>query len=448
MRAFFSLFLIATATLCSVSCVSKDDGSDVLSSQQDAAVEAPADASPPPPPPEPTYNHYWILGQNPVETNIYLYAKNGATITFDGTIDTPTVINLPADQFSEFNAGALGYDQTGSEWFFLELFSDKDVLVSFDRSVQILTGENTFETQHGDAMHNKPPRELSTKLYFPLGGSGANDDILTAYAHQPTTMTVKAITNTGTEYTRTETFQGLFTSSTISTWISGVHAGYTLEIESDHPIAAALFDELPRYPQLYSGSGYYFGGAGQTELYTEYLHIRQTYDRYGTIYMPSATDVVFQDNLGQQVGDTFAFEAQASTFVRDSEIGFAPETHPLPYVVKVNGSVAFAHRSETPTATDVRDSAAFMGWNTSLANLEVYSELATDVRIYDGRTQTLLATWTLAANEARVQNVVELGFPADQPFLALIVADQPIYQQIQNSRYLRQYPGNLGPVID
>ncbi len=448
MWARLSLILIVIAPLVSVSCVSKDDGSSALPSPQDAAVVPPADATPPPPPPDPTYNHYWILGQNPMETNIYLYARNGATVTFDGTIDTPAAITLPADQFSEFNAGALGYDQTGSEWFFLELFSDQDVLVSFDRSVEIQTGETTFETQHGDAIHNKPPRELSTKLYFPLGGSGANDDILTAYAHQPTTMTVKAITNTGTEYTRTETFQGLFTSTTISTWLSGVSAGYTLEVEADHPIAVALFDELPRYPNLYNGSGYYFGGAGQSELHTEYLQIRQTYDRYATIYMPSVTDVVFQDRLGQQVGDAFAFEAQASTFVRDSEIGFDPAAHPLPYVVKLNGSVPFAHRSMTPTATDVRDSAAFMGWNTSLANLEIYSELANTVRIYDGRTQTLLETWNLSANEARVQNVAELGFPADQPFLALVVADEPIYQQIQNSRYLRQYPGNLGPVID
>jgi hypothetical protein len=157
---------------------------------------------------------------------------------------------------------------------------------------------------------------------------------------------------------------------------------------------------------------------------------------------------VFQNGFGVQVGSTFAFEAQASTFVRDSEVGFDEQAHPLPYVVTLNGSVPFADRSQTPTATDVRESAAFMGWNTTLANLEIYSEQATTVRIYDGRTQTLLATWNLAANATLVENVVDIGFPADQPFLALVVADEPVYQQIQNSRYLRQYPGALGPIID
>jgi hypothetical protein len=284
-------------------------------------------------------------------------------------------------------------------------------------------------------------------MYFALGGSGANDDILTAYAHQSTTMTVKAITNTGAEFTRTQTFQGLFTSSTISTWLSGVHAGYSLEVEADHPIAAAIFDELPRYPNLYNGSGYYFGGAGQTELYTEYLEIRQDYDRYATIYMPDATDIVWRDNLGVQVGNTYNFAAHASTFVRDTEVGFDPAA-PLPYVVKVSGNLPFADRAQTPTETDVRRSAAFMGWNTSLATLELYSEQANGVKIYDGRTLALLATWELAAHEAVVEKVVDIGFPADQPFLALVVADQPIYQEIQNSRYLRQYPGGLGPIVD
>jgi len=449
MRIQIPLILVVFASSLA-SCVSTNDGSDVIAAQ-DAGTPPSPDArpvTPPPPPPEPTYNHYWILGQNPVETNIYLYAKEGATITFDGTITTPSVVTLQADLFTEFNAGTLGYDQTGSEWFFLELFSDKDVLVSFDRSVEIQTGAATFETVHGDSIHNKPPRELSTHLYFPLAGSGANDDILNAYAHQPTTMTIKAITNTGTETLHTETFEGLFTSPRISTWLTGVNVGYSLEIETDHPIAAALFDELPKFPNLYSGSGFFFGGPGQTELHTEYLQIRQSYDRYSTIYMPSSSNVTFQDNLGVQVGNTMPFAAHASTFVRDSDIGFSANTHPLPYLVRVKSDTPFSDRSNTPAATDVLSSAAYMGWNTTLANLEIYTELANTIDIYDGRTQELIATLDLEANTAVVKNIVTLGFPADQPFLALIVAEEPVYQEIQNSRYLRQYPGSLGPVID
>ncbi len=449
MQTMVSLSLVVSA-LSIGACVSKDDGADEFGAVHDAATPPAADAipTPPPPPPEATFNHYWILGQNPAETDIYLYAKDGATITFDGTIATPAVVDVQADLFTELNAGALGYNQTGSEWYFLELFSDKDVLVSFDRSVEIEVAASTFETVHGDSLHNKPPRELSTHLYFPLGGSGANDDILNAYAHQPTTMTIKAVSNTGTEVFQTETFEGLFTSPRITSWLAGISTGYSLEIESDHPIAAALFDELPKYPNLYNGSGFFFGGAGQTELYTEYLQIRQDYDRYQTLYMPASTEIVFQDSLGAQMGDAFPFGAKASTFIRDSDVGFTAQTHELPYLVRVGGTAPFADRSLTPTATDVRKSAAFMGWNTSLATLEIYSELANTIDIYDGRTDTLIATLSLEANTTIVESAVDLGFPADAPFLALIVAEQPIYQQIQNSRYLRQYPGELGPIID
>ncbi len=441
MRSPATLFAILAATLGALACTQVT--TDPVEAPGPAAAP---DASPPPPPqpplpPEPLYTYYWVLGQDPSATNMFLYSKTGATVTFGGTIATPTDIELTADTFSEYNVGSLGYAQEGTEWFFLELTATDDLMVSFDRAVEVQVGEDSFETRHGDSLLNMPARELSQHLYFPLAGSGGGDDILVAYAHESTTMDVTIVSNTGYVTNTTKTFEGLLAFNPTST------TGYSLEISSDKPIAAMVADELPQHPHIYSGSGYYFGGAGQSELYDHYMQIRQAYGKYETFYTPSAAQLGFANAAGTPVGVAQPYAAKTGLFLRDAEVGFS-ETEPLPYVVRLLGDVAFANRNARPAETDIRASAGFMGWNTSLATIEVHTEQANIVRIYDGRTLDLLTTVNLAANEVWVQGAVDAGFPPDQPFLARIVADEPIYQEIQNSRYLRQYPGELGPTVE
>ncbi len=47
-----------------------------------------------------------------------------------------------------------------------------------------------------------------------------------------------------------------------------------------------------------------------------------------------------------------------------------------------------------------------------------------------------------------VANIAELGFAEDEPFLAVVVGDEPLYQEVKDSQNLRQYLGELGPSAD
>src|SRR5262249_1262735 len=115
------------------------------------------------------YTHYWILGQLPAQTTAYLYARNGAKGRFGGRIASPVPVDIPQDTFQSHNVGSLGYTQTETEWYFLEVTGDCPFMVNFDRVAQVLVAEDTFEDRHGDSIHDKPPTRLGQNLTFAFG---------------------------------------------------------------------------------------------------------------------------------------------------------------------------------------------------------------------------------------------------------------------------------------
>jgi len=393
------------------------------------------------------YTYYWILGQNPNQTTVYLYAKDGATVTFNGTIAAPVVVDIPADTFVWYNVGDLGYAQVGIQWYFLEMTSNNKTMVNFDRVVTIRTGSSTYEDCHGDMLHDKPPMELNTTHYYAWGGSGALDDILVMYAHETTNVTVRRYTNWGQTFTKIVTFSGLYVSNYIANWLgpsSPDWAPYGLKVIADKPIASALFDEWNWWPDPNSGSGYYFGEPGLTQLYNEYMNIYYKPD-YSTYYILTANNLSYKDEYGNPVGSSQYYAGETSKIVYHTDIGYDVSTPP--FLVHSKGTEAFMDSWKTPTATDIKNVAAYMGWNSSLANLEIYTDKDSNITIYDGRNYNIVKTFSMSANTIFVEALNSSGFNDNEPFLAVVASNVPVYQEVRIPYYIRQYPGELGPLL-
>jgi hypothetical protein len=322
--------------------------------------------------------------------------------------------------------------------------SDKPVMVNFDRAVYLKTGANKYEWRHGDPIHNMPMMNLSDIYYFPFGGSGAGDDRVLMYAHESTEVTVRMKGNSGGVRTKTVTINGLYDTGYLGTWLYDI-LGYSLMITSNKPIAAMCFDELPWWPNSVWKSGYFFAGAFYTELYDEYMHLHSSPLEYHNIYTTSSNIIEYYDSLGDHVG-TSTFPKETSTYVRFNTVGFSGT--PTPFLVHTVASNPYAGSRMSPTDWFFRPTAGFMGWNTSFGELGIYSDQDAHIRIYDGRDNTLITEFDMAANTIFREYLDAIGFEENQPFLMVVDSDVPIYQSVRIPNYLRPYPAEVAPPVD
>lgn len=394
------------------------------------------------------WTEYWLLGQLPDQTTVYVYARNGANITFGGTISSPKTVTVPPDTFTPLNAGTLGYAATGTQWYFLEATGDADFMMSGDRVVNI-PGWTTF---HGDELHDKPGHGLSTSYTFAYAQSGPADDKAVMYAPQQTTVTIHAYSNTGQVGSQQVSINGLYTSDYISSWLS-ISDGYGLTITADKPIAAALFDEIN--DSTHPTSGYFFGWLGQTQLYDEYMHIHYASvdtSAYHSLYVPQADSLTYYLMGGAQL-TTKTYTGETSEIVYHQPLGY--DITQVPYLVHYKATQGVADSYVTPTSTDVTAGAAYMGWNASLAQLEIYAASAASVEVYDGRNHALRGTFSVPAGTIFTKALTATGLAADTPFVVAVKSDVPVYQEVRMSNgvdynsadFLRQYPQYIGPVI-
>ena len=242
---------------------------------------------------------------------------------------------------------------------------------------------------------------------------------------------------------KVEVVTGLFVSPGLSSWL-GAADHFSYRVTADKPIAVGHFDD-------HLDSGYYFGAAGQTTLYDEYLHVH--YTQYGfpglrhDLYLSEATSITYHDVDGVQVGST-NYSGETATVVDHDTVGY--DSPAAQYLVHSVASKPFANDAHyvTPAATDIRDRAAYMGWNAGLAILEIVADAGATIEVYDGRNQQVVTSFDVGAGEVFSANLDTLGFAPDEPFLASVVANVPVYQQIRIPQfYLRQYPAALGPEI-
>jgi hypothetical protein len=412
-------------------------------------------------PEKPDYTSYWFIGEDAANTTVYIYAKQETDVVFSGTNNPDITVEVGPREFANFNVGDLGYG-IDVRWFYLEMNSDNPVMTVIDKEILIKTGENKFQTQHGDRTGARPATDLQTQYYIANGDSGSEDDILVVYAPEETTFTAKRLTNDGEVFTKTVTMQGMFVSPYISIWLgrsSPIYEGYSLIIESDKPIAANLFEELPWYPNPYMGSDRYMGNFGASQFYNEYINFEYIPWGWANIYTPDSADIDFLDDHGNEI-DTLHFEGESSASVpttRYRDLGYDVYSK-QPYLVRTQSEDDFVNGEYTPVETEVERSASYMGYNTSNSFVELYSFEDNEVSVIDGLTGD---TVHLTLEKEVLYNLTlvdDLGFDLDVPFLVSILASEPVYQQIRipvkawliphQSMYLRHYPIAIGPPIE
>jgi hypothetical protein len=405
------------------------------------------------------YIFYWFIGEDAANTTVYLYAKQKTDVTFSGTNDDEVTVEVGPREFASFNVEDLGYG-IEEKWFYMEMNSNHPVMIVIDKEIFLRLGEDRYETIHGDRTGARPATELQTEYYMANGDSGAEDDYLVVYAPEEATFTAKRLTNDGEVFEKTVTVNGMFVSPVVSIWLgksNPIYEGYSLIIKSDKPIAANLFEELPWWPNLWTGSGKYLGSFGTSQFYRDYLSFEYRPWGWGNIYTPEEAELVFLDKLGDEVTTMpFPGEGSASTpTTRYRDLGY--EVWPQPYLVRVQSEDDFVHGEYTPYATEVMKSSAYMGYNTSNSFLELFAFEDAEVTVLDGQSG---GSVHLSIEKETLYNytlVEDLGFEPDKPFLASVLSSQEIYQQVRipieprlipyQSMYLRHYPIAIGPPL-
>jgi hypothetical protein len=411
-------------------------------------------------PEDPDYTHYWFIGEDAANTTVYVYSKLRTEVTFSGTNGAEVEVEVGPREFTSYNADDLGYG-VDDRWFYLEMNSDNPIMTVIDKEIVIRTGEDEYEIQHGDRTGARPATSLQTEYHIANGDSGSEDDILVIYAPEEATFTAKRLTNDGEVFTRTLTVDGMFVSPVISVWLGKsfpIYEGYSLILESDVPIAANLFEELPWWPNLYMGSDKYMGSFGTSIFYDDYINFEYRTQGWANIYTPDSADIEFSDNYGNEVA-TLQFSGESSASVpttRYSDLGYPVEDE-QPYLVRTTSDDYFVNGEYTPVETEIEKSAAYMGYNTSNSFLELYSFVNAEITVIDGQTGDTLH---LSLENETLYNytlVDDLGFEANVPFMILTLASEPVYQQVRipvkafltpyTSMYLRHYPIKIGPPI-
>ena len=398
------------------------------------------------------YTYYWVLGQNPKNSTVYIFAKYGAEIEFGGTIGTPVTKQVDAGVFTSFNIGDLGFTEEEKEFYYLEMKSNNPVMVVFDRVFILHKEEFEYREMHTDSLFKKPPMELSNKYIYAFGHSGPLDDKLVLYSNEPTNVNVRMINYKGNIYSKSIQINGLFISTYLTTWLNCPNNGYGLTVTADKPIASALYDEHPEWPSKSHKSGFFSGTPGITKLYDEYMHIHYFYYEYEIPYFLEANKVDYFDESNNLIGTrTFTKETcpnpkYNSPRMYYKDIGF--NTSNAPYLVHTKSTKPYADFFNTPVATDVTTGASYLGFNTSLAELEIYTNQYAEIKVVNAMNNSVSYLSFDANTVINISIVDDLGFTPNQPFLITVISSVPIYQEIRLPGYLRQYPMIIGLGIE
>jgi hypothetical protein len=396
--------------------------------------------------------YYWILGQFPHQSHVYLYARNGANVTFGGTKYLPTTIYIPPDEFRSYNIGDMEYEvenigifSNERGWYFLEMYSYNPIMVNFDRAFVLKTGPNLFEWKHGDQLHNMPPDKLSTIYYLPKCGSGAGDDRLIMFSHEPATVTIKLLWNAGGGGQVTVVVDGIYVSDYLEGIFGGTTAGYSLTITSDHPIAAAAFDEQAWWPNPVWLSGIMIAGAVYTELFDEYMHVHNNpTTEYQQRFTPTSNNFDFYDLNGNFVhARSNPIEASRIDLLQD--VGYSGS--PDPFLAHVKSTAPYADTALSPTKWFVDNVTAFMGWNASMGKLDIYTDSNAHISIFNGRNNSLISEFDMTAHSIFQETLEFVGFEADLPFLVVVASDVPTYTAVRIPYYVRPYTEELAPPV-
>lgn len=411
-------------------------------------------------PEEPDYTSYWFIGEDAANTTVYIYAKMKTDVVFSGTNDPDVTKEVGPREFASYNAEDLGYGLE-EEWFYMEVNSEHPVMMVIDKEVLIRTGEEKYMTLHTDRTGARPATDLQIEYFIANGDSGSEDDILVVYAPEEATLTTKRLTNDGEVFTKTVTVTGMFVSPYISLWLGKsypIYEGYSLTIESDKPIAASLFEELPWWPNPYMGAGKYMGNFGTSQLYKDYINFEHRRWGWTNIYTPGEAEIDFLNRTGGHVATlTFPDEGSASTPTTNyRDMGY--NVTDIPYLVRVRSDEYFVNGEYTPFETEVEKSAAYMGYNTSNSFLELFSFDDVEVTVVDGVSNRALRLTIEKEMPHMFTLVDDLGFDPDTPFLMTILAPEPVYQQVRipvepflipyQSMHLRHYPIGIGPPLE
>jgi uncharacterized protein YneR len=398
------------------------------------------------------YTYYWVLGQNPKNSTVYIFAKYGAEIEFDGTISTPVTKQVDAGVFTSFNVADLGVTAAEKEFYYLEMNSDNPIMVVFNREVMIRKSQNEWVERHVDSLFKKPPMELANKYYYPFGHSGPADDKLVLYSHETTNVDIRMYNIYGNVYSKSIQINGLFEAPKMQLWMWCPNRGYGLTVTADKPIASALYDENPWWPSTSWGSGYFSGSPGLTELYDEYMHIQYLNTEYDKLYTLQANTISYFDENENLVGTrTYTSELSPHPTLNPpkmyyKDIGY-DVTSP-PYLVHTKSTSDYADFSRTPVATDIITDASYLGFNASLGELEIYTDQNAEIKVINAINNSI-TNFSMDANTVINKSLVdEFGFTPDQPFLITVISSVPVYQQIRMPGYLRQYPAIIGPGLE
>jgi hypothetical protein len=391
--------------------------------------------------------YYWILGQLPAQSHIYLYSREGCNVTFSGTINRTITTYVPANKFVWYNVGSLGFSQKDIDWYFFEIYSLKPVMVNLDRAVYVKTDSSSFSWKHGDQLHNMPVTELNTSYHISFAASGSGDDVIVMHSYEPTLVRIYMKNNNNDTVIKFVFIDGLFVSPYLETWLqSGI--GYGLNITATSPIAAASFDDVGWWPSV-SDSGYFFGGPSYSKLYNEYMYIDDDQSESYGFYTPTPNTLDFYNITGNLV-KTNAYPFDYSAFIPYTALGY--DTSPIPFLVHINSSSPYASRRFTPTELFVNNLSAFMGWNSSLGTLEIYTDSATHIWIFNGANNSYVSDFNMSPNTVFRGKITDLGFNPNQPFLIEILSEVPIYNAVRIPFYVRPYHADFtppfGPVAD
>lgn len=299
-----------------------------------------------------TSQHYYIIDQYPQYSTLYLYSVNGANVTFGDGTSTISTRTIPPDQIVSLPASEVGF--TSPNFYLMEISADNPILVN-------LVGP------YSDAFNVRPLTGLSNQYYFAFQQSSPEDDELVIYSPVPTTVRIS-----GHQFSNpigtTLTVSG-FQNFNVAALLGLSFYGYSIKVESDSPIAAALVDDYLSGPDSRFPHGLHGGELGLTWLASDYSRI-PFFLGVISIYSPGANELGFWNESGAQVGSRSTIGAESFWIDSSSGVGFPPL--PGPAFLRITGSSPFA-ANLYPTDQETTSEATYLGVDSSDALLGLQS---------------------------------------------------------------------------
>lgn len=355
-----------------------------------------------------TPQHYYVIDQYPQYSTLFLYAVNGATVSFADGTSVLSSRTVPPDQIVSYPVSELGF--SSPNFYLMEIQADKPFLAN-------LAGP------YSDAYNVRPPTELSMQYYFSRQESSPEDDELVIFSPVPTTVRISGH-QFSTPIATTVSVSGV--QNFLVSTLLGLHFyGYSIKLVADVPILAAVVDDGLEWADARFPFGLHGGELGLTSLATDYSRVAFYFPTI-SMYSLEANDLSFFNESGAQVGSRTTNGAES--FWIDSLSGVGFPTPPGPGFIRVTGTQPFA-ATLYPTEQETTAGATYLGLDPSdaLLGLQPSAEaLVLVVNHLTGQATTL----SLPANSLTTKYLSELGVFPPGPFVADIFASSPIYQEI------------------